>query len=101
MVNRHWSDSTWRGAYRWSHHNYPAKPVMFAEWGIGEKPDQPDWKPWFFGTVAKDLGRFPMLKAITYFDSASPEHGGDVRPNTSEASLRAWIELAAKPKFHR
>jgi len=101
MVNRHWGESAWRGSYRWAHRNHPAKPVMLAEWGIGEKPGEPHWKPWFFSTVAGDLARFPKLKAMAYFDSATPTHGGDVRPDTSEESMQAWIKLAADSRFHR
>jgi hypothetical protein len=101
MVNRHWGSGVWRGSYRWARQHHPDLPIVLPEWGVGEKPGAPHWKAWFFGTVCRDLARFPQIKALSYFDSPHGIASGDVRPNTSRISLRGWIELAEHRMFHR
>jgi len=101
MVNRHWGTGIWRGSYRWAHQRFPAKPVMLAEWGVAEKAGNGRWKSGFFRTVVRDLRRMPRLKLLAYFSSPKPAVGGDVRPDTSRRSTRAWRALAARAIFHR
>ena len=101
MVNRHWGTGIWRGSYRWAHQRFPAKPVMLAEWGVAEKAGNGRWKSEFFHTVVRDLRRMPRLKLLAYFSSPKPAVGGDVRPDTSRRSTRAWRALAARAIFHR
>jgi hypothetical protein len=100
MVNRHWGDGPWRGAYRWAHQKHPHKPVMLAEWGASEKPGDARWKPRLFASVTRDLRTMPKLKLIAYFDSRVSV-GGDKRPDTTAASMAAWKRLAARAMFHR
>jgi hypothetical protein len=100
MVNRHWGQTSWRGAYRWAHQHYPHMPVMLPEWGASEKPGAPGWKAGLFGSVPRGLRAMPNLKLISYFDSAAAT-GGDKRVNSSARSMSAWKRLAARPMFHR
>ena len=101
MVNRHWGTGVWRGSYRWAHRHFPHKPVMLAEWGVAEKAGHHGWKAGFFRTVVHDLRTMPRLKLVAYFSSPAPTVGGDVRPNTSARSTRAWRALAGRTVFHR
>ncbi len=96
MMNVHWGNA-WPGAYEWSVTQHPGKPIMMAEWGLSEKPGDPWWKPWLFRSVLKKLGNYPALKAMVYFDRAVPE--GDVRVDTSPASLKAYQELSRSGVF--
>jgi hypothetical protein len=100
MVNRHWGDGPWRGAYRWAHRKFPRKPVLLAEWGASEKPGDPGWKSRLFASVTQDLRQMPNIKLISYFDSAAST-GGDKRVDSTATSMRAWQRLAARPMFHR
>jgi len=101
MVNRHWGAGVWRGSYRWAHQHFPHKPVMLGEWGVGEKAGHPGWKARFFRTVVRDLRAMPRLKLISYFSHPTPPIGGDLRPDTSARSARAWRTLAGRAIFHR
>ena len=101
MVNLHWGDGPWHGSYRWALANHPGKPIMLAEWGVGEKAGVPLWKKEFFKTTSDNLRGLPHLKLICYFDSPDPDNGGDVRPNTTQASLQGWQGMDAEPMFHR
>jgi hypothetical protein len=101
MVNRHWGTGVWRGSYRWAHRHFPSKPVMLGEWGAAEKAGNAAWKAGFFKTVVHDLRTMPRLKLLAYFSSPTPTVGGDVRPNTSSRSARAWRALAGRSIFHR
>ena len=100
MVNRHWGDGDWRGAYRWAHAHYPHKPVMLPEWGASEKASAPLWKARLFSSVPDGLRSMPNLKLISYFHSPGYK-GGDKSVDTSAASMDAWRRLAARPMFHR
>lgn len=93
LVNQHWGSTSWRGAYRWAHQNHPYKPVMLAEWGIGERADQPSWKADFFRGIASRLDRFPRLKALIYFDNDAADVAGDVSVDTSTASLLGFRDF--------
>jgi hypothetical protein len=100
LVNRHYGDGPFRGAYRWARANYPSKPVMLAEWAASENPQKPGWKARMFDTVPRGLREMPHLKLISYF--SSPGYKGDDKSvDTSAASMRAWQRLAARPMFHR
>jgi hypothetical protein len=100
LVNRHYGNGSFRGAYRWAHSHYPHKPVMLAEWGATENPNEPGWKGRMFDTVVRDLRSMPKLKLISYYDSPGYQ-GEDKSVDTSASSMAAWQRLAAKPMFHR
>lgn len=99
LANMHWGDNPkWHGSYRWASQHHPNKPIMWGEWGVAEKPGDPSWKPWFFGTVTKDLPHFPRIKALVYFHPGSNE---SVRVDSSQRSLEAFRKLAQAPVFTR
>jgi hypothetical protein len=100
LVNRHYGDGPFRGAYRWAQAKYPHKPVMLAEWGASEDHQDPTWKARMFGTVPQGLRDMPKLKLISYFNSPG-DKGDDKSVDTSSRSMRAWKRLAARSMFHR
>lgn len=90
LVNQFYDGSDWRGFYRWARANHPGKPVMMGEWGVGERWDNPAWKPGLFRAIAKRLDRFPRLKALIYFDNDNADVAGNVSVDTTAASLAAF-----------
>lgn len=73
LVNR--PDGSFPGFYSWARRVHPYKPLMLAEWGVAAAPDNPDGQAHFFRTVAQQLGRFPRIKALVYFDMPDPPPG--------------------------
>jgi hypothetical protein len=100
LVNRHYGNGPFRGAYRWAHSKWPHKPVMLAEWGASESHQDPGWKARMFSSVPRGLHDMPKLKLISYFNSPG-DKGDDKSVDTSAASMRAWKRLAARGIFHR
>lgn len=97
LVNEHDGDTAWRGAYRWAKQNHPHKPVMLAEWGIGERPGDLGYKARFFAQIPQKLHRWPNLRALVYFDSYDADVAGDVSVNTSPQSLEAFRGFVNSP----
>lgn len=93
FMNQYWGSGDWRGQYHWGATHHPHKPIMLAEWGIGEKAGAPRWKAEFYRSVIQQAGRFPKLKAMVYFSSPRAA-SGNVVPNTSSLSLAAFRDLA-------
>jgi hypothetical protein len=100
LVNRHYGDGPFRGAYRWAQSKWPHKPVMLAEWAASEDPQDGSWKARMFGTVPDGLRDMPKLKLISYFNSPGYK-GDDKSVDTSSRSMSAWKRLAARAMFHR
>ena len=97
LVNRTTDATKFAGYYTWVTTQHPNKPFMVSEWGVFEYPSDPAQKAWIFSTVAPELGRYPAIRALVYFDSpAAPK--GDTRPDSSPPALaayRAILETAA------
>lgn len=89
LMNLHWGNGSWRGAYHWAAKHHPRKPIMLAEWGIGEKPGSATWKSSFYKSAIKEARKFPKLKALVYFSNPKGA-SGDARPNTSTRSLTGF-----------
>ena len=68
---------------------------ILGEWGVGEKAGYPDWKARFFTRVGARLahGKFPMLKALIYFDNRYGFAAGDVRIDSSPQALESVRKL--------
>lgn len=98
LVNQHYGLGSWRGAYRWARTTYPNKPVMLAEWGIGERPGDPDYKARLFSQIAPKLHLWPNLRALVYFDSYDADVAGDVSITTSPSSLVAFQGFVTSPQ---
>ncbi|SDH20936.1 hypothetical protein SAMN05421505_112183 [Sinosporangium album] len=90
----------WPGFYRWMQWRFPGKPIMMAEWGVFERPDQPGFKERFFASVRAQVQHYPQLKALVYFDSPRAPRG-DTRFDTTPGGSRAFTELARDPYFDR
>ena len=100
MLNSHWGDTSWPGAYRYFTRTFPGTPIMLGEWGVGEKPGVPDWKARFFNRVGKRLAdEFPRLKALLYYDNRYGPASGDTRADTSPQALASLRELLDRNKI--
>ncbi|GIH71879.1 hypothetical protein Mth01_41320 [Sphaerimonospora thailandensis] len=88
----------WPGFYRWMQGRFPAKPIMLAEWGAFERPGLPRYKRDFFASVERQIGDYPQIKALVYFDSPVASRG-DTRFDTTPGASRAFSRLARNPKF--
>lgn len=97
-VNGTHKPASFAGFYTWATTTHPGHPIMLAEWGVFEYTPDPSQKAWIYSTVADDLGKFPMLKAIVYFDSPNCPKG-DSRINSSSQSIAAFRSLAADSVF--
>lgn len=96
MMGRHYGVRTkWRGGYDWATRTHPGKPIMFAEWGLGEKPGAPAWKGNFFRSVGSTMKNYPALKALVYFDNHDAYRVNDIRVNTTAASLSGYKAMLA------
>lgn len=88
----------WPGFYRWMQARFPAKPIMVAEWGAFERPDAPHFKRDFFDSVARQIGNYPQIKALVYFDSPLAPRG-DTRFDTTPGATRAFAQLGRDRRF--
>lgn len=90
----------WEGSYNWSVKMHPSKPVMLAEWGVYESAENPTGKAEYYKSVAEQIGRFPKLKALVYFDMPrGPDTGKNTSANSSPSSLAAYRTLGRDPRF--
>ena len=88
----------WPGFYKWMQARFPGKPIMVAEWGVFEDPDDPHRKERIFRSVARQIHDFPQIKALVYFDSPRAPRG-DTRFDTTPGAARAFTALARSPHF--
>ena len=89
------------GFYNWSAKIARGKPVMVAEWGT-TSPDARQAA--FYRSVAAQLGRFPRIKALVYFETPSGPYADgtiDTRIDASEEALRAYRALGNHPMLNR
>lgn len=98
LVNGTHKPAIWPGFYTWATTTHPGIPVMLAEWGVFEFPSDPSQKAWIDSTVASEIGEFPQLKGIVYFDSPNAPKG-DTRINSTPTALASFRALAAQPIF--
>jgi hypothetical protein len=85
----------WPGNYDWAAREHPDKPLMLAEWGVGEHPQAPGWKAGFFDSVADALPDLDRLGALVYFSDHDAPKAGDTRPDTSAPSTQAFRSMVA------
>lgn len=89
----------WPGFYRWMQRRFPGKPIMLAEWGVFERPDDPHFKARFFTSVRTTIRHYPQIKALVYFDSPYAPRG-DTRFDTTPAARRAFVRLGRESYFN-
>ncbi|HET7239262.1 MAG TPA: glycosyl hydrolase, partial [Terrimicrobiaceae bacterium] len=72
---------------------HPSKPVMLAEWGIGEFPTAGDKAAWITEAFQTMKGRFPRLKAAVYWNERWQNDDGtysNLRVTSSQKALDAY-----------
>ncbi|WP_415647700.1 hypothetical protein [Stackebrandtia soli] len=74
LVNRT-ADSKpdWPGTYRWAARTFPNKPLMIGEWGVWYSRDNAGHQAEVFESAGAQMGHFPRLKAVLYFESPNAE----------------------------
>ena len=78
----------------------PTKPIMLAEWGVGEfaqKGSKPDFIKDALGTIQS---RYPRVKAAVFWHERWQNNAGDysnLRANSSPESLAAYRRGVASP----
>ena len=79
----------------------PAKPVMLAEWGVGEFPASGDKAAFVRDAfAAMNAGRYPRLKAAVFWSERwqnKDESYSNLRVNSSAAALKAYRQGVANP----
>ncbi|MEV0567074.1 glycosyl hydrolase [Dactylosporangium sp. NPDC050588] len=98
LVDRTSDPARWPGFYTWVTRTHGNKPLMIAEWGVYEHAADPAQKAWIYSTVRQQLGWFPAIKALVYFDSPNAPKG-DTRPDSSQAALQEFQKLASSTVF--
>lgn len=77
----------------------PTKPMMMAEWGIGEFPDQGDKAAWITEAFSL-MEHMPRLKAAVFWNERWENGDGrfsNLRVTSTEASLQAYRKAVANP----
>jgi hypothetical protein len=92
LVNR--KTAKFPGFYTWATTKHPSKPLMLAEWGIFESATDKTLKPKMYATVAGEIGQFPAIKAICYFNSPIAPRG-DTRVDSTPEALAAFRRMMA------
>ena len=72
---------------------HPTKPIMFAEWGVGEFPNQGSKDAFFDEAFARMPRDYPRLKAAVYWHERwqnADETWSNLRINSSPKSLAAF-----------
>lgn len=77
--------AAWLGFYRWATKAHPHKPLMLSEWAAYTNVSDTD-RVSYLRTVVKQLGRFPRLKAIVYWNSRDARRGNCALAPGSKAS---------------
>ena len=96
LVDRNRTDIGWPGLYSWATAKAPGKPIMFAEWGVDVSSNSDPVSK--IRVDGADLARrFPMLKAIVYWNEVGV---GDYRIDSSRGYGDAFRQLAAQPTFN-
>src|SRR5207253_8474915 len=81
--------------YAWG--STTGKPLMLAEWGSTEDPNQPGRKATWFDDASTALQHWPNIHAVVYFNNL---HDYDWRIDTSTTSLDAFRRLPHTPHSH-
>jgi hypothetical protein len=86
--------------YKWlSAQPFRSRPLMLAELGtVGNATGAESKQAWYAG-MRSSLRRFPRIKAIVYFDYASPPASCDWASNSSPAATTGFAALARDPVF--
>ncbi len=79
----------------------PTKPMMLAEWGVGEFPKKGSKAKWIAAAFGSVEASFPRLKAAVYWHERWQNSGSllysNLRLNSSPQSLDAYRQGVARP----
>jgi hypothetical protein len=78
----------------------PGKPLMVAEWGVGEYPNEGDKAEWFTKAFSDLQNRYPQIKAAVYWHERwqNPDESySNLRVNSSPEALEAYREGVKAP----
>jgi len=99
----HWTDfddDLLDEPYAWLAALDPKKPLMLAEFGVGEFPDQGSKAKWIEHAFASIEKRFPRIKAAVYWNERWQNEDGtysNLRVNSSLESLQAFRAGVQRP----
>lgn len=74
LLNR--PDGQWPGFYNWAAATHPDKPQMLAEWGVAISPNNPASSAAFFTRASGQLGDYPKLRALIYWNHSGLTYEG-------------------------
>lgn len=98
-INQRFSaNAPWLGFYRWATTTHPGKPLMLSEWAAYTNVSGTD-RVRYLRTVHKELGKFPMLKAVLYWNSKDAQRGNCALAPGSHASN--VVSRLARGKFFK
>jgi beta-mannanase len=79
------------------------KPVMVAEWGVGEFPQSGDKAAWIAQAFTAFKTKYPRVKAAVYWQERwmnKDETYSNLRINSSPEALHSYRQGAADPYWH-
>ena len=91
-------NAPWLGFYRWATRTHPSKPLMLSEWAAYTNVDDAS-RVSYLKTVHQQLGHFPRLKAVVYWNSQDARRGNCALAPGSTASK--VVANLARGKFFR
>ncbi|MBI5089120.1 MAG: hypothetical protein HZB15_09765 [Actinobacteria bacterium] len=99
MLNQ--ASGDWPGFYEWAVGRAPGKPIMLGEWGF-DLTTQPNSAKALDGAVDALQTRFPMVKALVYWNDRTDEWNFrlDQGLALSDDYAAAFARLAADPYFN-
>lgn len=78
----------------------PSKPIMLAEWGIGEFSKEGSKADWIRDSLSQLSTNYPRLKAIVFWNERWENSDGSIsnlRVTSSPEALKAYRDGIAKP----
>jgi hypothetical protein len=81
---------------------FPDKPLMLAEWGVGEWPQKGDKAAWYTEALTKLRSKYDRIKiAIVYHERWQNDDGtwSDLRVNSSPEALKAYKDGISSDYF--
>lgn len=93
LIDRH--DTGVPGYYDWATTTHPGKPIMLCEWGVSYDPNSPTGQAAFFNSMGDEIGNFPDLKALVYYDVPNEVSGLPWTNVTLNAQAEAAYQAVA------
>ena len=99
LVNR--PSTGFPGYYSWATKTHPGKPIMLCEWGVRYDATAPAGQANFFNSMHTELGSYPAIKGLLYFDVPAPAPTGEplTDPTLNPTALSAYRSIARSTLF--